>query len=75
MGQDQRYTNNDDFPVLEFYCSFYTVKSSSVGWNTKRIHFPNSNIKFTFYLNTRFSTHEQRFLSKFNYLDFISAKY
>ena len=33
------------------------------------------NIKFTFYLSTRFSAHEQRFLSKFNYLDFISVKY
>ena len=33
MGQEQGYTNHDDFQVLEFYCSFYTVKSSSVGWN------------------------------------------
>ena len=33
MGQEQGHTNHDDFQVLEFYCSFYTVKSSSVGWN------------------------------------------
>ena len=33
MGQKQGYTNQDDFQVLEFYCSFYTVKSSSVGCN------------------------------------------
>ena len=39
------------------------------------MHFSNSNIKFTFYLSTRFSAHEHRFLSKFNYLDFISVKY
>ena len=33
MGQEQGYTNHDDFQVLEVYCSFYTVKRSSVGWN------------------------------------------
>ena len=33
MGQGQGNTNLDDFQVLEFYCSFYTVKGSSVGWN------------------------------------------
>ena len=27
------YTNHEDFQVLEFYCSFYTVKGLSVGWN------------------------------------------
>ena len=64
MGQEQKYTNHDDF-----------LKSSSVGWNTWRINFSNSNIKFTFYLTTSFSAHEHRFLSKFNYLDFISVKY
>ena len=31
MGQEQGYTNYDDFQVLEFYCSFYTVKISFVG--------------------------------------------
>ena len=39
------------------------------------MHFSNLNIKFTFCLSTRFSAHEHRFLSKFNYLDFISVKY
>ena len=29
----------------------------------------------TFHLSTRFFTHKHRFLSKFNYLDFISVKY
>ena len=38
------------------------------------MHLSNSNIKFTFYLSTRFSAHEHRFLSKFNYLNFISVK-
>ena len=33
MGQGQGYTNHDDFQVLEFYCSSYTVKGLSVGWN------------------------------------------
>ena len=75
MGHEQGYTNHDDFQVLEFYCSFYTVKSSSIRWNRERMHFSNSNIKFTFYVSTSFSTHEHRFLSKFNYLDFISVKY
>ena len=73
MDQEQGYANQDDFQVLEFYCSFYTVKSSSVGWNKQRMHFSNSNIKFTFYLSTWFSVHEHRFLSKFSYL--ISVKY
>ena len=36
MGQEQGYTNYDDFQVLEFYCSFYTVKSSSVEWNRRQ---------------------------------------
>ena len=75
MGQEQGYTNHDDFQVLQFYCSFYTIKSSSVGWNRQRMHFSNSSIKFTFYLSTRCSAHEQRFLSKFNYFDFINVKY
>ena len=64
MGQEQRYTNHDDFQVF-----------LSVGWNRWRINFSNSNIKFTFYLSTSFSAHEHRFLSKFNYLDSISVKY
>ena len=75
MGREQGYTNHNDFQVLEFYCSFYIVKSSSIGWNRWRIHFSNSNIKFTFYFSPRFSAHEHRFLRKFNYLDFISVKY
>ena len=33
MGQGQGYTNHDDLQVFEFYHSFYTIKSSSVGWN------------------------------------------
>ena len=33
MGQEQEYTNHDDFQGFEFYCSFYTVKYSSVRWN------------------------------------------
>ena len=37
------YPNHDDFQFLEFYCSFYTVKGSSVGWNRQRIHFSKSN--------------------------------
>ena len=28
MGHKQGYTNHDNFQVLEFYCSFYTVKNS-----------------------------------------------
>ena len=44
MGQEQGYTNYDDFQVLEFFCSFYRVKSSSVGWNRLRMHFSNLNI-------------------------------
>ena len=75
MGQEPRYTNHDDFQVFELYCSFYTVKSSSVGWNKQRMYFSNSNIKFTLYPSTRFSAPEHRLLSKFNYRDFISAKY
>ena len=41
------------------------------------MHVLNSNIKFTFYLSTRFLNieYEHRFLSKFSYLDFISVKY
>ena len=31
--------------------------------------------KYTLYLSTRFSVHEHRFLSKFNYLDFINFKH
>ena len=75
MGQGQGHTNHDDFQVLEFYCSFYKVKGSSVGWNKYRMHFSKSSIKFIFYLSTRFSAHEYRFLSKFNYLDYTSVKY
>ena len=33
MGRGQGYTNHDDFQALEFYCSFYIVKVSSVEWN------------------------------------------
>ena len=33
MGREQGYINHHSFQVLEFYCSFYTAKSSSVGWN------------------------------------------
>ena len=43
MGQGQMYPNHADFQVLEFYCSFYTVKSSSFRWNRQRIHFSKSN--------------------------------
>ena len=63
----------DDFQVLEFYYSFCTVKGSSVGWNRQRILFSKSNIKFTFYLSTRFSAHKHRLLSKFNSLESESA--
>ena len=31
MGKGQGHTNQDDFQVLEFQCSFCTVKSSSDG--------------------------------------------
>ena len=75
MGQEQGYTNHDDFQVLEFHCSFYTVESPSVGWNRYRMHFSNSNINFVFYLSTSFSAQKHRFLSTFNCLDFISVKY
>ena len=30
MGQEQGYKNHGDLQVLEFYCSFYIVKNSSV---------------------------------------------
>ena len=75
MGQEQGYTIPDDFQVLEFYCNFYTVKSSSVGWNRQRMHFLRSSFKFASYLSTRFFAHEHTFLNKFNYLGFISVKY
>ena len=45
MSQGKGYTNHDTFQVLEFYCSFYRVKGSSVGWNRQRMHFLKSNIK------------------------------
>ena len=75
MGQEQGYTNLDDFQVFEFYSSFYTAKSSSVGWSRKRMHFSKSKIKCTFYLSTRFFAHGHRFLSKLVFLDFIIVKY
>ena len=66
MDQRKEYTNYDDFQVLKLFFSFYTVKSSSDGWNRYRMHFSNSDIKFTFYLSTKSLAHEHRFLSNFN---------
>ena len=73
MDQEQRYKRR--FSSFFDFTAVFTVKSSSVGWNRSRMHFSNSNIKFTFYLSTRFSRHEHKFLIKFNYLHFISVKY
>ena len=75
MGHEQGYTNHGDFQAVEFYCSFYIVKSLSVGWYREKMHFSNLNIKFPFYLSAKFSAHEHRFLSKFKYPDFIGVKY
>ena len=71
MGQEQWYANHDDLQVLEFSAVFTQSKAHL----SDGIDRECSNINFIFHLSTRYSAHEHRFLSKLNYLDFVSVKY
>ena len=44
MGREQGFINHHNFQVYEFYCSFYTAKSSSLdGWNRCTFQIQTSN--------------------------------
>ena len=72
MGQEQWYTNHDDFQVLEFYWNFYTVKR----WNrecTFQIQTPNS-LSISAQVFPRMNT-DSWVTVLIKYFNFITIKY